>query len=314
MNKSLNQLENERKEKIKALDLDEVKAYITNLNKKVYESFEDNNPDGVDFYENKLKEVFDITSDKFVNLDYYSLLRKNAITTSKMIEKDIKREITHKSLLTVLLTRIHFSLYNLYFNLEYILMIYYHNYSTKESMLVDDLLAQLQYEYDFDNEKFDDYAYSRATKYNKTLMRELDSLIGMLKSNATNIIELTDMYLNKDFENEVSFILKQIDYEKQYINKRGESDDGFKILKEGEYLELLDSLKEISLVYLESCRKYIDIKEKILGLMESPDGFLGLKESDYEFTNKEIGLSIPKEEYIASRPSYDVKSLKFINQ
>lgn len=59
MNKTINQLENERKEKIKDLNLDEVKAYITNLNKKVYESFDKNNPEDVGLYEDKLKEVFD---------------------------------------------------------------------------------------------------------------------------------------------------------------------------------------------------------------------------------------------------------------
>ena len=54
MNKSLNKLEYERKEKIKALDLDEVKAYITNLNKKMFDALDDNNPEDVELYNTKL--------------------------------------------------------------------------------------------------------------------------------------------------------------------------------------------------------------------------------------------------------------------
>ena len=309
----MNQLENERKEKIKALDLDEVKAYITNLNKKLFEALDKNNSDDVELYNNKLKEVFDLTSDKFVNLDFYSLVRKYEITTSKMIENNTKREITHKSLLSVVLTSSYIALYESYFYLDYLLMIYYHNYYTKENMLVDDLIAHLHCEYDFNNDKFDEYAYSKATKYNENLMGELDTLIGMIKSNANNIIELTDKYVSDDFENEVSSMLKEIDYEKQFVNKKGESDEAIKMLKEGKYPELLDSLKDSSILYLESCRNYVEIKEKIVGLMNSPDGFLELKESHYDFTNEKLEISMSKEEYIASRPSYDVKSLKFIN-
>lgn len=312
MNKSLNKLEYERKEKIKALDLDEVKAYITNLNKKMFDALDDNNPEDVELYNTKLKEVFDLTSDKFVNLDFYSLGRKYEITTSKMIENNTKREITHKSLLSVLLTSIYTSLYDLYFTLDYILMVYYHNYYRKEHMLIDDLIAHLHCEYDFDNEKFDDYAYSRITTYNTSLMGELDSLIRIIKSNANMIIELSEMYVHNDFEHEVSSILEKIDYEKQYVDKKGKSDEGIKILKEGDYLALLDSLKKASILYLESCRNYFEIKEKLLGLMESPDGFLKFKEAHYDFLNEKGGASTSKEDYIASRPSYDVKSLKFI--
>lgn len=312
MNKSLNKLEYGRKEKIKALDLDEVKAYITNLNKKMFDALDDNNPEDVELYNTKLKEVFDLTSDKFVNLDFYSLGRKYEITTSKMIENNTKREITHKSLLSVLLTSIYTSLYDLYFTLDYILMVYYHNYYRKEYMLIDDLIAHLHCEYDFDNEKFDDYAYSRVTTYNTSLMGELDSLIRIIKSNANMIIELSEMYVHNDFEHEVSSILEKIDYEKQYVDKKGKSDEGIKILKEGDYLALLDSLKKASILYLESCRNYFEIKEKLLGLMESPDGFLKFKEAHYDFLNEKRGASTSKEDYIASRPSYDVKSLKFI--
>lgn len=313
MNKSLNQLENKRREKIKALDLDEVKAYITNLNKKVYESFEDNNLDGIDFYENKLKEVFELTSGQFINLDVYSLSVRYQIVASESIIKDTKLKMRATNSLIILFTNAHMFLMGFYHVLKYILMIYYHNYYTGENMLIDELLAHLSYEYNFNNEKFNEYAHSRVTKYNETLMKELDSLIESIKLSAKLVIDVCDKHLNEDFRDEISFVFKQIEYDKEYLNKKG-NDESVSFLKEGAYLDLLDSLKETYITYGESCSMYMEIRDKILNLIESPDGFLFLKEHSYDFDNEHLGVIISKEEYISSRPSYDVKSLKFINQ
>lgn len=311
MNKTINQLEKERKEKIKDLNLDEVKSYITNLNKKVYESFDNNNHGDIELYENKLKEVFDLTSDKYVNLDVYSLLRKFEIASSKMIENNTKKNILDVTYTSLLLFNSYTILQELFNYLRYILMIYYHNYYTNENMLVDDLLANLHCEYNFNDESFDEYAYSRVKKYNSFLMKELNSLISMIKSYVGNVIEVGDTFLDNDFENVISSILKEIEYEKQYVTKRGESDEGIQILKEGEYLHLLDLMKKSYIEYGESCRYYLDIKEKILDLINSHDGFSDLKETDYEIASKNVGV-FSKEEYIAMRPSYDVSSCEFI--
>lgn len=143
-------------------------------------------------------------------------------------------------------------------------------------------------------------------------MRELNSLIGMIKSHVATVIGVGDTFLNDDFEKVISSIFKEIEYEKQYVNTKGVSDEGVKLLKEGEYLDLLDVMKESYINYGESCRYYIDMKEQILDLINSHDGFLDLKESDYGFTSKNTNGTFSKEEYIAMRPSYDVKSLKFI--
>ena len=311
MNKTINQLEKERKEKIKDLNLDEVKSYITNLNKKVYESFDNNNHEDVELYENKLKEVFDLTSDKYVNLDAYSLLRKFEITSSKMIENNSKKNIVYISHTSLVLFNSYMTLQELFHHLKYILMIYYHNYYTNENMLVEDLLGNLHCKYNFNDESFDEYAHSKVTKYNSILMKELNSLISMIKSQVYTVIEVGDTFLNNDFEKVIESILKEVDYEKQYVTKKGESDEGIQILKEGEYLHLLDLMKESYIKYGESCRYYIDIKEKILDLINSHDGFSDLKESDYGIASKNCGV-FSKEEYIAMRPSYDVSSCEFI--
>lgn len=311
MNKTINQLENERKKKIKELTLDEVKSYITNLNKKVYESFDNNNPVDVEFYEGKLKEVFELTSEKYVNLDAYSLLRKFEITSSKMIENKTKMNIAHISHTSLVLFNSYITLQELFHYLKYILMIYYHNYYTKENMLIDELLTELHCTYNFNDESFDEYARSRVTKYNSILMRELNSLIGMIKSHVATVIEVGDTFLNDDFEKVISSIFKEIEYEKEFVTKKGASDEGVKLLKEGEYLDLLDVVKKSYINYGESCRYYIDMKEQILDLINSNDGFLDLKEGEYEFASKHDGI-FSKEDFIAMRPSYDMSECEFI--
>ena len=94
---------------------------------------------------------------------------------------DVKKQIAHISNTSLLLTNSYIALNELYFILDYTLMIYYHNYYTKEHMLVDELLAHLHCEYDFNNDKFDEYAHSKVNKFNNVLMKELDSLIDMIK-------------------------------------------------------------------------------------------------------------------------------------
>lgn len=98
-------------------------------------------------------------------------------------------------------------------------MIYYHNYYTKENMLVDELLVKLHCTYNFNDESFDEYARSRVTIYNSILMRELNFLIGMIKSHVDNVIEVGDTFLNEDFEKVISSILKEVEYEKEFIKK-----------------------------------------------------------------------------------------------
>ena len=86
-------LEKKRIQKIRDLSLDEVKAYIDNLNKKMFQSFEENNPENVEYYSKKLSEVIDLTSHKWINLDVYSMGKKLDITSAKMIENDTKKQI-----------------------------------------------------------------------------------------------------------------------------------------------------------------------------------------------------------------------------
>ena len=312
MTKNLNQLEKERIEKIRNLDLDEVKSYIDNLNKKIFEAFEENNSANVEFYDKKLSEVFDITKGKFVNLEFYSIAKRLDITTAKMIENNTKKHIVYVSLKTILLINAEISLRELDSILDYLLLIYYHNYYFSEVSIVEDLLIQLELKYNFKNEDFSEYANSRCRKYNETLMRELDYLIGQIKEAILRTIDLADMHLfPKDYEKEAIRVMKDIEVEKDFVIQKGDEDEGVKVIKDGEYLDLLDRLKKAYDLSLETYKSYISIRGKMKAIINLDDGFADLKEQDYEFAKEHGGIT-SKEDYIAMRPSYDLRNCEFV--
>lgn len=305
-------LEKERIEKIRNLDLDEVKSYIDNLNKKVFEAFEENNSANVEFYDKKLSEVFDITKGKFVNLEFYSIAKRLDITTAKMIENNTKKQNVYVSLTTMLLITAEVSLRGLDTILDYLLMIYYHNYYFSEVSLVEDLLIQLEFKYNFKNEDFSEYANSRCREYNETLMKELDFLIGRIKEIIVSVIELADMHLVSDnYEKEVIQVMKDIEVEKDYVIQKGDEDVGVKVIKDSEYLDLLDRLKETYELSLKTYKSYSSIKGKMKAIINLDDGFADFKEQEYEFS-KEHGGIMSREDYIAMRPSYDLRNCEFV--
>lgn len=313
INKNVNQLERERIEKIKGLSLDEVKAYIDNLNKKMFKSLEENDSESVDYYSNKLLEVFDLTRDKYVNLESYSLIRKYDITTAKMIENNTKKHITYVSLTSEFVMNSILSLNHLYCLLRYALMMYYHNYYLNESSLVEDLLIHLSMDYDFENEDFENYASDKVNKYNEKFMTEMNELILRLKDFFKYTCKITDLRIAHHGFSEIRRINDEIAHEKEYVIKMGDSDEGVKTLKDGDYLHLLDVLKKAYESLEDSLFKYNDLKDKIEALLDSDDGFSVLKESEYDISCQSFGDSVfNKEEFIAMRPSYDMRECKFI--
>jgi len=309
MSKSIYQLEKDRKDKIKSLSLDEVKAYIENLNKKVFEAFEQSNSEKIDFYNEKLSEVFEVTKGKYVNLEFYSIGTKLDLTTSKLIEANTKKANVYVSLTTVALINADISLRELEHILDYLLMVYYHNYYLMESSIVEDLLIHLEFEYNFKDEKFCEYANSRVRKYNETLIRELNFLIGMIKETIGDVCKLADSHISENYEKEIEGVFKQIEDEKDYVLH---NPNCMKSVKEGDYLNLLDGLKDSYEALLESVESYISIKDRLQKFINSEDGFADCKEAEYEIANENGGVFSDKEDYIAMRPSYNMKECEFV--
>lgn len=313
MSKNIFQLEKDRKDKIRDLGIDEVKKYIENLNKKIFDSREANNREKVDFYIERLNEVFDVTKGKYVNLEWYSVSKKLDITTAKLIECNTKRQDIYVSLVTSILIHAEVSLVELKFILTYLLMIYYHNHSLREVSLVEDLLIKLEFEYDFRDESFCKYANGLTEKYNETFIREMDYLIGMIKDTIFRIVELADMHISDFNEKDVIRVLKEIETEKDYVNQKAKEDEGVRIIKEGEYLDLLDGLKNGYEVSLETYKSYIEIRDSVLELINSEDGFADIKEQHYEIASRDFEDGVfDKESYIAMRPSYDMRNCQFV--
>lgn len=313
MSKNIYQLEKDRKDKIKDLSIDEIKIYIENLNKKIFDSREANNHEKLNFYIERLTEVFDVTKGKYVNLEWYSVTKKLDITTAKLIECNTKRQSVYVSLVSSILVNAEVSLFELESILNYLLMIYYHNYSFREASLVEDLLIKLEFEYDFKDESFCEYANGLTKKYNETFIREMDYLIGMIKDTIFRIVELTDMHISEFNEKDVLRVLKEIETEKDYVNQKAKEDEGVRIIKEGEYLDLLDHLKESYEVSLETYKSYIGIRDRVLEFINSEDGFADIKEKHYEIASKDFEDGVfDKDSYIAMRPSYDMKNCQFV--
>jgi len=310
---NLTDLEKQRIDKIRSLNQDEIKAYIDNLNKKVFECFEANDKELADYYQNKIKEAFDVTSDKWINLDFYSLNGKLDLSLGKLIEDRAKEKIIEISLHSQILIYGCVSLSEALSQLRNLIHIYYWNYASNDFSLIEDVLMTLEFEYNFHNERFSNYAKSKCKKYNDSLMKQLDFQFSMLKTSMINIIEFMDLHSRDDYESLINDVFSQVKDEKDYVIKMSDKDSRFNILKEGNYLDLLMKLSEVYKLYGESCENYFKIKDKALELLNCHDGFAEVKEFQYNMYCEDFeDMSMSKEEFFAKRPSFDMTEVKFI--
>lgn len=313
MRLNINQLEKQRIKKIRSFNQEEIKAYIDYLNKKVFECFEANNKELVDHYQSKIKEVFEVTSDKWINLDYYSVNGKLDLTVGKLIEDRAKKKVIEISLHSQVLLYGYMSLTEKLSQMRNLIHIYYWNYASRDFSLMEDVLMTLEFEFDFRDEKFSNYANSRCKKYNDNLMKQLDFQISMLKTSMLDTIEFMELHSRDDYEELIDDVFFQVKEEKDYVIKMADRDSRFNILKEGSYLDLLIKLSEAYKSYGESCENYFKIKDEALELLNSHDVFAEVKDFQYQMYCEDFEeMSMSKEEFIAKRPSFDMTEVKFI--
>ena len=72
MNKSIRELERDRINRIRDLNVKDIQSYILNLHKNRFKSYENHDKELADFYSVKIKEIFEITEGIYFNLDSYS--------------------------------------------------------------------------------------------------------------------------------------------------------------------------------------------------------------------------------------------------
>ena len=309
----IRKLEKERINKINNLSLDEVKAYIEHINRKQWEGFEENNQDKVRFYGDKLKEVFEITSDKWDNLDFYSLGVKFRISNARMIMKNTLGHIHNFSFMSQLVINAEMRLMNYISILRHILLLYYGNHTPRDLSLVEDLILNLEFKHDFKDKAFDDYARGNCQESDDILMDGLDSILKIIKADIMDIIEAISPYIKRQDDFDFEELSESIRQEKDYVIKMAESDDGVRVLYDEDYLDLLIQLLEVSKIFDESCKSFIKSRDKVLDFINSDDGFLDFKLYDYDFYCKSFpNVPCDKESYMAVRPKYNMRECRFI--
>ena len=307
-------LEKERIEKIKGLNPKELEGYTDNLNEKLYESIFSGDVDNVDFYAKKLIELLRLSDDE-VNLYNYSLDSRLSITENKILEKWLESIIMEVFSNSKILGFINIMLNREYHLLSSILLCYYHNYVKTAPFEVESLLIELDLNYGFNNEDFKDYAMSHFDTNNEMLMNSLDNMIAHSKDSILFIIDMVDTLIDDNIENTKESLNEMMDdfkRNKDDIIKKSEKNKFYKSLKDGNLFDMNMTLIEIYKMFDMTCELYLDLKQKALDLVNSDDGFAKFKEMDYDFSCEKIGeVSISKDDFIAMRPSYDVRNCKF---
>lgn len=307
-------LEKERIEKIKSLSPKELEGYTDNITKKLYENIFSGDVDNANFFTNKLIELLNL-SDNESNLYNYSLDSRLHITENKLLEKwleDIIMQVYSNSKLLGFANLILNSECHL---LSSTLLCYYHNYVKTAPFEVESLLIELELNYGFDNEDFKDYAMSHFETNNEMLMNSLDDMISHSKKSILLIIEMVDALIDDDIENtkeSLNEMMEDFKRNKDDIIKKSEKSKLFKSLKDGKLFDMNIALIDIYKMFDMICELYLELKQKALDLVNSDDGFAKFKEWEYNSSCEKLGdIPFSKGEFIAMRPSYDVKNCKF---
>ena len=315
-NPTYKELERERIEKIKNLSSDELEAYIDNLNKKIYDSwFYDN--DNVSLYSDKLLEVINLTELEHRGVRRYAINGQLDLSHTKLVEGNLREIIFEVVSNTKILSLIIMKLVKDYTMLDYVLMIYYHNYLKVPKYMIEGLSIHLEFEHNFKNEDFDKYLDSYFQEYNEILMRELDFVIAKLRENLLTSITMIDLLILDDIEHSnetLNELIGSFKKEKNRVIKNSKDNKRDKLLKDGNYFDLNLKLIEVYKNFDNACKHYLEIKEKVLDLVNSEDGFVSLKNDDYDITYEDSNSDniISREDFIAMRPCYNMKEGKFL--
>ena len=318
MNKSINTLENERINSIKNLNPKELTIYINDLNKKFFESFENNKAQDMKFYQDKLNEVRDLLGDEY-NIEDYISSSKVCFLTSKFMINDLDAQIGSYLSISYMIYERTMNLNDLKRFLNSILMTYYNHYLNRDCRdAIDYLTFKLNDDYNFEDDSFLEYSdrLHERYKYNTSLMQDLDNNIKYVRDRMLNIIEDLDKFL-EDFDVSSEVIQDYInEYENIKLNLLKNSKDN-PIVKhnyyEGyleKYLDFIESLKFSH----NSIEFFRNVKDDVLDVIDG-DAFLMIKEIHYSILieHEDLHDYVPsKEDLFESLPCYDVRNLKFI--
>lgn len=314
MNQSINQLERERKEKIKNLNPEETEAYIDSLNDKIYTALADNDYDKQKYYDDKLVEAGLILKERYSNIPMVVSVSKISYLSADLICERINSRIGSYIAISDFIHNFNYHLFMLKYHLEEILHIYYFNCFNHIGCSVTDAIHNDLWE-KLDEDTFmkvtENHDFYRDDFYHKMLLESFDRVIKDMRDDFLRIFEICDEYLFLDdiLPDRIESAKDNFESEKEYIFKNIK-DKPIKILKERGYLELL--LKEIETMSfcLKVIDSYKDLKKDILEVIDG-DSFELLKSLKYDINKKHFdNFTSDKESYIKSKPSYNIRNLK----
>lgn len=289
MNKTINQLEKERIDKIKGLKLPEIKSYINSLNKKMFLS---NENEDIDFYSDKIVETFDLIDKDYLMEAYHEyIISQVDLLSLDSLKQYLRLKLSKVYYANEIFHNGYVSLITEFESLQSLFRIYYMCY-VRQSNEFSHILEALDEEYDFRNEDFDKYLESYHLKNNHHLTNEFDLSIYRLVISLEYIIEslerFEDIYDDKFIESEIMDAKYKIETNqdnKEYIN----------LLYI--YIKLIECLKKEKDAYLE-------VKNEVLEFISKEDGFIEEKEkyyNQYSFMKD----SSDKETILKSNPFYN---------
>lgn len=295
INKSIRELENDRKDKIKNLNLEETKAYVSNLHKKMYMS---NDKHEIDLCSDKIVEAFDLM-DRTYLLDVYSAYWDYQI-------REFSNDLDMKKLnIKYFLASKSFEMfYNGYFvlmvdfeTLKSLFKIYYHRY-IRQSNEINHILNELSETYDFRSEDFASYL-----KQEFHLKEDIHLAYYVRIAIARLVISLKDFIKTMEDRHESQFTDEYIKSQLENIANRRKNEDNEKEYLDllGEYESLLSSLSNVKL-------EYVKLKDEVLDFLSKDDGFILIKLDHYE--NHNYINPLDKEAIIDVKPKFDFESLK----
>lgn len=320
MNQTINQLERERKEKIRNLNPEETEVYIDNLNKKYYKALKDKRYDLTDFYNKKMTEAVNILKQKYSNIPLVVSTSRITYLHSDLLCERIETEIERYDVLNQTIVGHLSDLYHNRHHLERILLIYYYNCFNHIGCSVTNTIHSDLWE-KLDEDTFmkvtDNQDFYKDDFYHKMLLESFDKLIGEIRDDVLGIIDDCDKFLFLDtiLPDRIESAKENFESEKDYIYKNVK-DKSIKILKDKGYLDLLLRDIEAMTYSLHFIEKYKDAKRDILELIDG-DSFELLKELEYtlrkEDSEKSEYLQCPtKEDFMKGKPSYNIRNLKLI--
>ena len=317
MNQTINQLERERKEKIRNLNPEETEAYIDSLNDKIYTALADKDYDKQNYYNDKLLEAITILKERYSNMNLVVSQSKISFLNADLLCERLSSKIMNYRAVTQGIIDNSYTLHQLKYHLDSILHIYYFNYHNRIGVSVTDKIDMELWE-KLDEDTFNNldigFHYENDS-YHNMLLESFDRLIGEIRDDCLQIIDNDDRYvsLGEYLPDLIESAKENFESEKEYIFKNIK-DRPIKIIKEKGYLDLLLEEIEAMSFCFEAINEYNSMKKNVLDVIDG-DAFELFKELDYNFRKEDCDkydfISCPsKEDYFKSKPSYNVRNLE----